>query len=302
MPYCEFSEDEFEDNLLHELRYIYGGGDLHYKPTRPQEKWIGYDFAVFTHHPLFTVPGIRVGASILTQHIPEKERWAMPVRLANAFVQCKSPYYVTRPSPNTREKWVRWLGPYYRIDIDPDQRETLARTAEAVRQAAVVCYAAPCFYRNADMDALVPSAAVVANTHFQDAFLLNRGKHVVYTYRTSEGSGWGFSEPVRLHNWQFLQQINRILNESPLVSVSEHFMKLWHLLSQKEGLPDGLKIKAEDLEAARRITGDLAKAPVEPFSERSFVFSDVVARVLRLRRYAREELGVVWITFAALNL
>jgi hypothetical protein len=45
MPWADFSEDEFEQNLLCELRDSYGTGAPHFKPSRLLENSLGYDFA-----------------------------------------------------------------------------------------------------------------------------------------------------------------------------------------------------------------------------------------------------------------
>ena len=60
MPDSQFSEDEFEDNLLHELQHVYGKGLPHFKPSRTIENALGYDFAVNTGYWVSRRPNVLV--------------------------------------------------------------------------------------------------------------------------------------------------------------------------------------------------------------------------------------------------
>lgn len=299
MPRCEFSEDQYEDFLVHELRYVYGGGELHYKPTRRQEPWLGYDVALRTFLPWFppSTAGVCLRAGELTAHIPLKERWEMPVRVVNAFIQCKVPVRVMRRGPGNNTQWDRWSGSHYRIDLKPAQREALARTQRAAGDAAVVCYAAPCFVRHTDCDAFVPSQQVATSTHFQSALLLNQNGHDVYTYQEPDGIGWGFSEAEELARFRFFELVGAGLEASDVRSISDHVLKLWDIMQRAHEAIHPLHLDRAATDAANRILGGQTHAVVSPLTGGGEMV-EIIARTLRLRRYVREVMGAVWVTFA----
>jgi hypothetical protein len=294
MPRCQFSEDEYEDHLIHEMRHLYGGGELHYKPTRRQEFWLGYDFAVLTNVPWLSAPGLHLNASYLTSHIPLKNRWQMPARMANVFVQCKVPDSVTRRGIKNQSRWARWNGPYLSIELEENQLKRLGALARILGATGVVCYAAPCFVRHEDCDVLVPAGAVCQRSHFQDAQQLERNLHTVYTYRDPNTPGWGFSEPELLEGWSFFRAVGVALEQSPIASVAEHTEKLWGVLQRAE-IP--LEVTRADMGAARRLVGELADELLHPFEGRGTTLAEVVAMSISIRHMAREYLGARWVQF-----
>lgn len=61
----------------------------------------------------------------------------------------------------------------------------------------------------------------------------------------------------------------------------------------------GIEVTSGDKAAAQRIAGVLSDAPIEPFGRQKLRFADVLARSIRIRRYAREHLKANWLIIAA---
>ena len=84
---------------------------------------------------------------------------------ASLFLQYKRPERITR----RRGKFTNLFeGEYYRFDLDAEQHQTLATFAAATAGDAVVCYAAPRFYTNADMLWYRQQRLVLSRTVFID--------------------------------------------------------------------------------------------------------------------------------------
>ncbi|MDB4937833.1 MAG: hypothetical protein JWP87_4805 [Labilithrix sp.] len=78
MPNAEFSEDEFEDNLLDELRHIHGRRLPQFKPTRMMENHVGYDFAVSTGYAGLHRRDVYIDDPALAGLLPAQVRSGLP--------------------------------------------------------------------------------------------------------------------------------------------------------------------------------------------------------------------------------
>jgi hypothetical protein len=96
MPKCQFSEDQFEQNLLFELREIHGAGLPHFKPSRLIEPDLGFDFAVATDFFPRWRGGVHVNDPRLQSLMPVHRRAHLSAAFVTSFVQCKVPVQLTR--------------------------------------------------------------------------------------------------------------------------------------------------------------------------------------------------------------
>jgi hypothetical protein len=152
VPESDFSEDEYECNLLSELRDHYGPGFPHFKPSRTLENSVGYDFAVNTQFGEFGRPGVYIDDPRLRALIPPQRRAVIPHRYVTALIQCKVPYCVTRPREPHINIFEYWEQAYYRFYIDSHQNEVLSTTERDLAGNGIVRYATPCFYQHQQME------------------------------------------------------------------------------------------------------------------------------------------------------
>src|SRR5213592_824157 len=113
MPGCHFSEDEYEDNLLIELRDRFGHMLPHFKPSRTLEEDLGYDFAVSTRYQPLSAPGMWLDHDDLKALLPIQRRAILPHRYVSTFIQCKVPFFVSRRRTENAEEYDHWSTPFF---------------------------------------------------------------------------------------------------------------------------------------------------------------------------------------------
>src|SRR5438270_4516641 len=147
MPKCQFSEDQFEQNLLSELRDRYGVGIPHFKPSRVIEPDLGFDFAVATDFWRVTSPGVYVNDPRIAGLMPAHRRAFLSGTFATSFIQCKRSDYLTQGRAPHAQHFQHWGEPIYRFGIDGPQNVRLSAVEQALQANAIVRYAAPCFWQ-----------------------------------------------------------------------------------------------------------------------------------------------------------
>lgn len=255
MPACQFSEDEYEDFLLDELRHRYGRGTPHFKPTRPRETHLGYDFAVHTSFERLLGPGLFLVDDDVRRAVPTDQWGALPPRYVSAFVQCKTPYRIEHPGKSVRAAQQHWNGlPYYRIELsmsrtraDPHgtrQVEALRRLERTTHGRAIVRYAAPCFWTFSSCAYHVYSESVAAHSHFQSPSRLAGHEH--YTYRHPHEPGLALSEPENVEASTLEESIRERLAAVSPHSLAEHLIWLSETLIEDDLLdaPSSLDVEA----------------------------------------------------------
>lgn len=312
MPNTQFSEDEFEQNLLFELREVYGTGSPHFKPSRVLENSLGYDFAVYTEFGNFRNRGIFVDDNRLRGLLPAQARAILPHSYVSALVQCKVPFYVTQPRPPYLPIWNFWNGRYYRFEIDPNQNRKLIDSEQALQGRALVRYATPCFSTFRESHAFVANGTIVQRTHFQSPSRLNN--HHLYTYISPLRQGRAFSEPEDIEPTPFFQEIQNLLNsEVNFNPFCKHVDVLWRKLQKVEGVSEELRITTDDIETAKLTLGPYKDLPLDPLNivgdEFSFNMSFNLKRervslasyasaIFALQRFIRKELKCEWIVLS----
>lgn len=193
MASAEFEEKEYETAAIIELatqgslpRPVMSSGQV-------LEKILGYDAASDPGpgHPIWRIlalqrpPGLRLlpahwrpGAAPPSARLP-----AVPISL---ILQFKRPEYLRGAAA---KQWTRWRRPYFRFARGATQHRVLSRLERACRGHAVVRYAAPAFWRVAELEARHLSRTVVTHSGFVSPLTL--GSHKVWTYTQPGLNGFG---------------------------------------------------------------------------------------------------------------
>jgi len=266
MPQSQFSEDEFEQNLLFELREVYGPGLPHFKPSRVLENNIGYDFGVATWHPaLRERGGLYVDDPRFRVMLPIQRRALLRHRYVTALIQCKVPFYVTKRKPPHVDAFDYWGGPYYRFEIDQSQANRLRATQQAAGKRACVRYATPCFHLETDSEAYVIMGLITQFTHFAAPITLVGHQH--YTYRHPIQVGRAFSDPEDVEPAPLVRDIVDALQDDQVETLAEHALNLWvaFVHAADETRFDIQREKQLSLELASRAVGPIGRLPLDPF-------------------------------------
>jgi len=309
MPECEFSEDEFEDVLLDELKNHYGPSRIHFKPSRTLENSLGYDFAVETDYELFHRPGIMINDPLLLGLVPPQRRAMIPGRFVTALVQCKIPYHVSRSHAATQHIFDYWRSPYFRIGLDAEQNQKLADTEHALQSHALVRYGTPCFATFAEIDAWSADRLVTQRTHFQSpARLIGHG---LYTYVSPRRPGRAFSEPEDIPPEFVPPTLNRLFGRVDRMRWCEHVVTIWRYLGRSKSLTQFRDIRPSDQRTATLALGNLADLPLDPMglldeeAQTDFVrfaredgpfasFGSFAAMIFAIQRIFRSHLNCKW--------
>ena len=192
MASCQFSEDQYEDQLICELYKQKAINGIHFKPSRQLEKTLGYDFAFWSD---LLLPIIHNSFVI---HPPGLTTPTTPHgRYVNTFIQAKIPKIIRRKTKRNLHKFNAHKGwPYYEFAIETEQCNTLARLESNIGQLGVVRYVSPCFHTRADIEAYHAQTRVIQTSYFvAPTLLLN---HAHFTYRKPSVAGIAFSDPARI--------------------------------------------------------------------------------------------------------
>ena len=226
MPRAEFSEDQFEQELMAELRE---NGVPHFKPSRVLESYLQYDIGLVSSDPRLVAAGVYTDDDVFTSLLPQQQRALVPHRFVSCFLQAKVPFRVNRSVTSNQHIWVKWNRWYYRFDIRKTQNDRLAHIEGQIADRARVVYAAPCFHTFRESEQLVKQHAVAINTHFQSPAKLTR--HDVYTYIEPLVEGIAFSEPERIAPVKFDSELGFITPASGQTNRSEplaaHIAAIW---------------------------------------------------------------------------
>ena len=134
----EFEEKSYETAANIEL--ISGNGGHFFAPGQVEEAILGIDFAAFTRHPIFMERFL----------LRDLDRWIdLQGICCNALIQYKTSEYILRPRGIQREYWNG--SPFFRFGVSQNQHEILQRLMVQYRNMAIVCYAAPRFYKRSEL-------------------------------------------------------------------------------------------------------------------------------------------------------
>jgi hypothetical protein len=189
MPTADFEEKEYEMAFNIELA---GRRGAVFSSGQVLEKIVGYDAAAMPRgaNPVWdvlNVPRPR-GVRLIQPHWnpgPTPDPGDMPRRPVSLILQYKRPDFIHGAAA---KQWHLWHAPYYRFSAVPrHQHNTLARLERNLGADAVVRYAAPAFWRRADLEDRHIRRGVIADSGFVGPLAL-RG-HVVWTYQRPGSSG-----------------------------------------------------------------------------------------------------------------
>lgn len=263
MPDCQFSEDQFEENLLAELRDFYGARLPHFKPSRLIEPNLGFDFGVATDFwP--GKPGVYFNDRRIQALLPIQQRAILSGSFATSFIQCKRPYYLTRGVGQLRRHFDEWGEPVFRFEVDEDQNRKLAEVERLLAREAVVRYAAPCFWEVVKSDQLAFSCRTVYETHFVSPSRV--AGHHYYTYLSPHRPGIAFSEPEEVRPEPIIFSLITQLAQSRVQPMAIYIATLWNGLSKAVN-ESGYKLDVEGyFEMAGKLIPEGEFIPLDPFN------------------------------------
>jgi hypothetical protein len=313
MPPSDFSEDEYECNLIGELRGHYGPGFPHFKPSRTLEHSVGYDFAIETIYGPFNRPGVFIDDPQLRALIPAQRRAVIPHRYVTALIQCKVPYCVTRRREPQAYIFEHWTQAYYRFDIDHEQNAVLSTTEQQLAGTGIVRYAAPCFYQHSEMESNFVLNLIAQRSHYQSPSRI--AGHDLYTYLSPIRPGRAFSEPEDIPPFILWHDLQKRLKHSDKIPFATHIARLWRAVVPV--MLDNVSVAASaDFLGADMILGSYGTLPLDPFerldSETTALFAEVesgaavasvrgyAAILLALGRFFRRTLRASWRVFTEL--
>jgi hypothetical protein len=186
MPRAEFEEKEYE--LLASIELADGGpglgGALLFPAGQVLEHTLGYDAAAdpVDSNPVWSamqVPRPR-GLQLAPGYWPRTRR-PHPEHLPSGFVslilQYKRPDFL---SGGRAAQWRLWRCPYFRFTRATVQHIILRRIERRLGPEVVVRYAAPAFWRRAELEAAHIGRHVLGSSGYVSPSAL--GKHKVWTY------------------------------------------------------------------------------------------------------------------------
>lgn len=188
MARAEFEEREYETAANAEL----GTGGFVMSPGQVLEELVGYDAiaAPVANHviwQLLHVPrptGVRLIPRLWhAGSRPPKAR--LPAHPVSLVLQYKRPEYLRGARAS---QWHFWKEPYYRFQRTERQHAVLRRLDRLLEGDAAVRYAAPAFWRFAELEAAVVTRRVLGLTGFVRPTELR--SHKVWTYAEPGGVGW----------------------------------------------------------------------------------------------------------------
>ena len=258
MPRAEFEEKEYE--LLASIELADGGpglgGALLFPAGQVLEHTLGYDAAAdpVDSNPVWRamqVPRPR-GLQLAPGYWPRTRR-PLPAHLPSGFVsliiQYKRPDFL---SGGRAAQWRLWRRPYFRFTRATVQHIILRRIERHIGPEVVVRYAAPAFWRRAELEAAHIGRHVLGSSGYVSPSAL--GRHKVWTYIAPgiDGKGNPSGSRVEFETLQtLLQQATRLdpdlASETNLVPFERPFA------AHVRRLADA--VEARDPQRRARITG-----------------------------------------------
>lgn len=224
MPASEFSEDQFEYELIDEFRNSYGFGLIHFKPTRPLEYHLGFDFAIHTNYPRLRRRGEFINRIM---PFPLEVLREVPRVFASSFIQCKTVYNVTRKNAANEDAFEKWRGPYYQFEIDDVQHSRLLSLEKACNRDALVRYSAPCFSKWEELQGYSFLKIISDKSQFVSPGRI--GSHKKYSFRHPLQKGYGLSEPEEIEPESYWDDLFSIFqNGAEAMNYFEYIERLWN--------------------------------------------------------------------------
>lgn len=308
MPKSEFSEDQFECNLICEISNGHGSGSgLHFfKPSRKLENLIGYDFAINTNYSSLSAWGVKTNSS---SHLPSlPTSYTVPGVFVSSFIQCKVPFRALRKSSRNHTKWNHWNRPFYQYSVTQGvgaQQEHLLTLERRTKGKAVVRYASPCFYTFPELNSFASKSNIADNTNFVAPTEIKT--HGTYTY-IDTSLGKGFSKPENIKTSNYYEDISELIeNQRETGKFFEHCVSIIHNL---EVLNDAKSIKRKAYKIAESVMKNLEVENRVICADRKFLlhlnlgyFSNVgetlsvidyIAVVYFIEILMKEQFGVNW--------
>ena len=193
MPACEFGERQYE--LAGNLELLAGSGKF-FAPTTSVEAHLAIDVALTPGDPRIwsllgvTPPrGVVAGPATFRGWPASAVTSASPPFLVSLFIQYKRSTHLTRA---TAKEWTTHRARYWRVEITAHQHRILQDLEFAVGSDAVVRYAAPTFWRHAEMWQFQGAGAVMDNSLFAAPSRV-RAQHTRMTWSPAAGL-FGHSE------------------------------------------------------------------------------------------------------------
>lgn len=183
MPHAEFEEKQYETAANIELAWgvrhpaVFSSGQV-------LEEILGYDTAAAPSpsHVIWRVLGVArpngvrlVPSFWFPQTVPPANR--LPLSPVSLVLQFKRPDHLRGAAAR---QWRLWSHPYFRFERTEKQHQVLRRIEQRVGSAAVVRYAAPAFWRYAELEAHQLEGRVLEESGFVSPVAL--GSHRVWTY------------------------------------------------------------------------------------------------------------------------
>lgn len=106
------------------------------------------------------------------------------------------------------KQWHLWRTPYFRFSRSSRQHSILRRLENALREDAVVRYAAPAFWTRAELEAHAVAGKVISNSGFVSPMTL--GSHKVWTYLAPGTHGRG-NESGREADFESSDQLLQVI-------------------------------------------------------------------------------------------
>jgi hypothetical protein len=199
--FAEFEEKEYEIPLYLELA---DGSPYVWSPGQVLEKSLGLDGTQFTMNATFwkifgqNPPlGTNLNASTIRRRINRR----LPTFRCNLMLQVKRPKYLMY-----KVRGYTGTSPYFRIDINRDQQNTLQIISRSLSKSAYIGYASPSFYRVSDLYQAIIRSSVISKSNFISVSRLSG--HEYWTYSQPGTSGQALSEPEDIKEEAFDQRIS----------------------------------------------------------------------------------------------
>lgn len=293
MPRCEFSEDQYEQNLLFELREVHGAGLPHFKPSRLIEPDVGFDFAVATDFFAYWRRGVFANDPRLQGLMPAHRRAHLSAAFVTAFVQCKVPMQLTRGRGAHAQHFRYWGRPVFRLALDAPQNNRLSNVEQSLGTDALVRYAAPCFHTLMDSDTYCFAGQTAARSHFVSPSRLAGHQH--YTYLLPNQRGRAFSEPEDIEPEPFVVAVHQATRQAEQQPLGIYISRLWKGLSAA-ALRSEYDVDSDRfLAIAERLVPEIGDLPLDPFGlfrEQPASLFPGDERGLSLRSYVAAIVGI----------
>jgi hypothetical protein len=184
MPRAEFEEKEYEFAFNLELASGRGAFGAVFSAGQVLEKIVGYDAVALPdrRNRIWQVLRIRRPPGVkLLPHMWDPginpASGELPSSPESLILQYKRPEYLSGPRA---AQWRLWRQPYFRFARSSEQHAVLRRLERNLRSDAIVRYAAPAFWRRADLEVAHLGRYVLVRSGFVSPETI--GRHRVWTY------------------------------------------------------------------------------------------------------------------------